>query len=79
MDKYKTYLDYTAPQIQELVKRDTPKQLIKTNIYAFLGKCPNCHNPIPRVIGQIRELSHIRFCYDCGQRLKHKEEKNGTI
>lgn len=62
----------TPEQVQELKERDTAKKPIKTkglkdfngNIYKVVGKCPNCGCDVS---------NRMRFCDECGQRLKWEE------
>ena len=58
--------DLTPEQIMELKERDTAKPTRPIRDRSLYAICLNC--------GQTIFRDH-RFCPDCGQRLKHKEER----
>lgn len=67
MNKYNTYLDLTATEIQELVERATPKKPF-VDCYGRLDKyCSTCHSKRPMILTNIN--ARPKFCRTCGQAL----------
>jgi DNA-directed RNA polymerase subunit RPC12/RpoP len=61
------HIEYNLNQLCELVERDTPAKVIKTQNWSY--HCPKCKNEIDVSNVGFDTKQVYRYCYYCGQRL----------
>ena len=62
--------------LQELVDKETPKKYkIKTDKDGrTIWVCPKCNETLVKFWSEVETVSHLPYCYMCGQKLDWREE-----
>lgn len=68
------YVKYSV--FKELVDKETPKKYkIKTDKDGrTIWVCPKCNETLVKFWSEVETVSHLPYCYMCGQKLDWREE-----